>query len=148
MKTKQADCQASRRQSRQLIITLNVPESAIIKIEALDQSGQRYDVPDGELASLVGDYIVEGLHPVEETAGFPGLHDVDGDFELCDFEDEFDAELGPVVYHGVENRRLIPRDTRKLVLGHLLHQSLPNRGCWDELPPYWEIVFSMRMLLH
>jgi len=148
MKNQQPDCQASSPQTRQLIITLNVPESAIIKIEALDRFGKRYDVPDSEVASLAGDYVVEDLHPVGELACLSGLHGVSGNFELDDFEDELDEDLGPVVARGGESRRLIPGEARTFILGHLLRQRFLKNRCWDQFPPHWEIVFSVRHLLN
>ena len=148
MKNKQLNCRIEKPPSRQFVITLNVPESAIIRIEALDRSGERYDVPDSELALLVGDYVVEDLHPVGELACLPGLHDVSGDFEIDDCEGEFDEDLGPVAVRGGESHRLISGEARKFLLGHLLRQRLLGRQCWDQFPPHWEIVFSVSLLLH
>jgi len=53
---------------RQMIITLNIPESTIVRIEALDKSGRRYDVQGGEFAALITDYEVEEP-PAHSTGG-------------------------------------------------------------------------------
>jgi hypothetical protein len=148
MKNQQPGCQISKPPSRQFVITLNVPESAIIRIEALDRSGQRHDVPDSELALLAGDYVVEDLQPVGGLACLPELHDESGDFELDDCEDGFDEDMEPVAVQGGEGHRLIPREARTFLLGHLLRQRFLRRQCWDQFPPHWEIVFSVRTLLH
>ena len=148
MKNKQPDCQTGKPQSRQLIITLNVPESSIVRIEGLDQSGERYDVPDTEFASLAGDYVVEDLRPVSEHAYFSGFYDEGEDFELDDCEDEFDGGLGPVAARNAESRRLIPSQARTLILDHLLRQRFLKRLGREQFLPHWEIVFSVRVLLH
>lgn len=148
MKNQQSDRRTGTPRSTQIIVTLNVPESAIIRIEGLDNSGQRYDVPDSEFASLVGEYVVEDLRPVEEHGYFSGLYDEGGNFELDDCEEEFDGGLEPAAMRNAESRRLIPREARKLILGQLLRQKFLAGRCQEQVLPHWEIIFSMRALLH
>ena len=148
MEDQQLDCQSSMSQSWQLIITLNVPESAIIKIEALDQSGKRYDVPESGLGALVGEYEVAALHPVDEPDDFFEFHDANDDFELDDDIEEFGDDLGPVAVRRTGSRRLITRQTKMSILGHLLQQKFLRSRCEDACPSHWEVVLSVRMAMN
>ncbi len=94
-----------------MIITLNIPESTIVRIEALDKSGRRYDIPGGEFAALIGDYEVEDLHPLPDYGN--GFQDEDDYFELDDSESEFDGNPEPAAGCMAESRRLIPLRKRE-----------------------------------
>jgi len=113
-------------ETRQLVITLSVPDSDIIKVEALNKSGKRHKLPDEEFATLVGDDDVEDLLPVLEQAYVAGFSDANGDvFESGESgEESDDDDLEQVVVRGVVSRRLIRRGVRKLILGRLVKREL------------------------
>lgn len=115
--------QAESEDRRQLIITLSIPENEIIKIERLDEVGERFDVPDREFAALVGDHDVGDLLSVLEQVCVTENFDGDGDLELDDIEIELDDEFGPVVVRRVMSHRLILNELRKLMLGRLLRRA-------------------------
>jgi hypothetical protein len=131
---------------RQMIITLNIPESTIVRIEALDKSGRRYDVQGGEFAALITDYEVEALHPLPQPAY--GFEDEDDDFELEDFESEFDRDPEPAAGCMAESRRLIPQEVGMRALDRLLKQRFLKKLYQDRSLAYWEVVLSVRMLLN
>jgi hypothetical protein len=138
------DCQTTER--KQLIITLNLPESAIIRIEALDDSGARYDVPAGEFSTLIGDYEMEDLHPLPQPAFGPEFYAADGYFELDDCESELDDDPEPVAGCMAESRRLILQEAGMRALDRLLKQRF--REFQDRSLAYWEVVLSLRMRLN
>jgi hypothetical protein len=123
--------------SRQLVITLSVPDNEIVKVETLDKSGKKHKLPDEDFATLVGDYDVEDLLPVLEQAYAAGFSDANGDvFESGDSEEESDDDdLEQVVIRGVASRRLIRRGVRKLILGRLMRRELLRKQGPKAPPP-------------
>ena len=112
--------------SRQLVITLTVPDSEITMIEVVDKSGKRHKLQDEDFATLVGDRDVEGLLPVIEEAYVAGFSDANGDiFESDDSEEDTDDDdLEQVVVRGAASRMRIRRGVRKLILGRLVRREL------------------------
>jgi len=112
--------------SRQLIITLSVPDNEIIKVEALDKSGKRRKLQDEDFAALAGDRDVEGLLPVLEQAYVAGFSDANADVFESDDDEECadDDDLEQVVVRGAASRTIIRRGVRKLILGRLVRREL------------------------
>ena len=112
--------------SRQLVITLSVPDNEIIKVEAVDMSGKKRTLHDEDFATLAGDHDVEDLLPVLEQAYVAGFSDANGDiFETGDDEaDADDSDFEQVVVRGAASRMLIRRGVRKLILGRLVRREL------------------------
>jgi len=112
--------------SRQLVITLTVPDSEITMVEVVDKSGKRHKLQDEDFATLVGDRDVEGLLPVIEEAYVAGFSDANGDvFESDDSEEDTDDDdLEQVVVRGAASRMRIRRGVRKLILGRLVRREL------------------------
>jgi len=112
--------------SRQLIITLSVPDNEIIKVEALDKSGKKRKLQDEDFAMLAGDRDVEGLLPVLEQAYVAGFSDANSDIFESDSDEEEadDGDLEQVVVRGAASHTLIRRGVRKLILGRLVRREL------------------------
>ena len=112
--------------SRQLVITLTVPNNEITLVEVVDKSGKRHKLQDEDFATLVGDRDVEGLLPVIEEAYVAGFSDANGDiFESDDSEEDTDDDdLEQVVVRGAASRMRIRRGVRKLILGRLVRREL------------------------
>jgi len=148
MKIQPQGCQGDKIERRQMIITLNIPESTIVRIEALDKSGRRYDVQGGEFAALIGDYEVEDLYPLPQPDYGDGFQDADDYFELEDCESEFDGYPEPAAGCMAESRRLIPQEIGMRGLDRLLKQRFLKKLYQERSLAYWEVVLSVRMLLH
>jgi hypothetical protein len=112
--------------SRQLVITLTVPDSEITMVEVVDKSGKRYKLKDEDFATLVGDCDVEGLLPVIEEAYVAGFSDANGGvFESDESEEDADDDdLEQVVVRGAASRMRIRRGVRKLILARLMRREL------------------------
>lgn len=112
--------------SRQLVITLSVPDNEVINVEVLNKSGKRHKLRDEDFAALAGDCDVEGFLPVLEEAYVAGFSDANGDvFESDDGEETAnDDDLEQVVVRGVASRMLIRRGVRKLILARLVRREL------------------------
>jgi hypothetical protein len=122
--------------SKELIITLSVPDGDIVKVEAVDKAGKRQQLLDEDFATLVGDGDVEDLLPVLEQAYVAGFSDANSDvFESGDAGDEpDDDDLEQMVARGVASRRLIRRGVRKLLLGRLIKREMLRRQDRHESP--------------
>ncbi|HET7085552.1 MAG TPA: hypothetical protein VFI23_12325 [Rhizomicrobium sp.] len=146
MENKHRGCDTNRPQGRQLIITLSVPESALIKVEAVDKTGERHDVSEREYAALAGDYEVEDLHAPDELNYLSVLGAASSDFELDDDEEEFEDDMEPAVVRIPGSCRFIPPEARMAVLVHKLRQIFLIKRSQDHNLPRW--VLTVRMSLH
>jgi len=126
--------------------------------EARNRSGQAGDgsgdggrggaAAGGEFAALIGDYEVEDLYPLPQPDYGDGFQDADGYFELEDCESEFDGYPEPAAGCMAESRRLIPQEIGMRGLDRLLKQRFLKKLYQDRSLAYWEVVLSVRMLLH
>ena len=67
--------------TRELVLTLGVPDAEVIKVELLEKSGQRRELSEEEFAELAGENDGEDISPEEAYAA--GINDVTEDeFEL------------------------------------------------------------------
>jgi hypothetical protein len=111
----------------QLLITLSGPNSDVVRVETLDKSGTKHDVPDDDFAALAGDNDVEDLLPVLEEAYMAGFSDASSDvFESDDSESDA-HDLEKAVIRGDATQRLIRRGVRKLILARLLKRELQRK---------------------
>lgn len=67
--------QSKKKDSRELVVTLNASNGEITKIEELVSAGKRRVVSESDLATLAGDDIVEDLCEVFEAAYIAGVRD-------------------------------------------------------------------------
>ena len=112
----------------QLLITLSASDSDVVRVETLDKTGKKRDLPDDDFATLMGDQDVEDLLPVLEQAYMAGFADASTDvFESEDDESHREAEQDDIetaVIRGVASQKLIRRGVRKLILARLLKREL------------------------
>jgi hypothetical protein len=112
----------------QLLITLSGSHSDVVRVETLDKAGKKWDLPDDDFATLIGDQDVEDLLPVLELAYTAGFADAStGVFESEDDEGHGEADQDDIetaVIRGVASQRLIRRGVRKLILARLLKREL------------------------
>ena len=127
-------------ESKQLVIVLSFPQDEIIRVEAFDESGKRYDLLDRETAALIGNYDVEDL--LLATEHVMEFCDANGDFEFDDSDDEFEDELDPAAFHRAESRRFIRREVRKFILAQLLRHEVLRARLENYNPAQWEILFG------
>ena len=114
----------------QLLITLSGPESDVVRVETLDKSGKKRELPADDFATLVGDHDVEDLLPVLEQAYMAGFADAsrdvfDPDDERHHETDQDDIEMA--VVRGVASQRLIRRGVRRLILARLLKREIQRK---------------------
>jgi len=127
-------------ESKQLVIVLSFPQDEIIRVEAFDESGKRYDLLDRETAALIGNYDVEDL--LQATEHVMEFCDANGDFEFDDNDDEFEDDLDPAAFRRAESRRFIRREVRKFILAQLLRHEVLRARLENYNPAQWEILFG------
>jgi hypothetical protein len=110
-------------EGRMLMLTLSVRADEILRVESFDEYGNKYDVPDVELAALVGDYEIEDLLSVLEQVCVYRYFDEEDNFDFDDTEIKFDNDLEPVVVGRIASHRLIRNGIKKLILRRLLARA-------------------------
>lgn len=111
-------------ETKQLIFTLNAATGAIIKIEIVDASGKRKDIPREETVALAGK---DNLHEIEAAldeafeAGISSVFEPTDDDEPSD-ETEEEKELRRVLL-----MRLIGRNVRRRLQHRLVQRLILSR---------------------
>ena len=119
--------------TRELVLTLSMANGNVVKIEKLEKSGQRHQVTDEELATLIGEDEMDELGSVLEEAYVAGVGDAIGEQpaeEASDEElegDEADDVFGDFMFRLLARHHLVRRGIRRLVLRRVLgHEPMPN----------------------
>ena len=113
--------------TRELVLTLSVPDDEVIKVELLDQSGQRRELSEEEFAELVGENDGEDISPEEAYAA--GITDVTEDeFELDEEGGGEDEEIERFVLRKLVARQLLRRGVRRLILRRLRRRESIRRA--------------------
>jgi hypothetical protein len=113
--------------TRELVLTLTVPGDEVIKVELLDQSGQRRELSEEEFAELVGENDGEDISP--EEAYVAGITDVTEDeFELDEEGGGEDEEIERFVLRKLVARQLLRRGVRRLILRRLRRRESIRRA--------------------
>src|SRR4026209_64642 len=64
---------------REVVVTLSIANGNVVKIEKLEKSGQRHQIPEEELAVLIGEDEMDDLGSVLEEAYVAGVGDAIGE---------------------------------------------------------------------
>ena len=103
------------------MLTLAAPNGDVIKIEALEKSGQRRELDDDEFSALAGNDAVDLAAAVEQayaTGIADGLQDDLGE------DDEDEAEiLRRFILKVAAGRQLLRRGAHKLIVRRALHRQ-------------------------
>jgi hypothetical protein len=126
-------------EGRKLMLTLSVHAGEILRVESVDEYGEKYDVPDVELAALVGDYDVEELLSALEQICVYRYYDEDDNFDFDDTEIKFDDDLKPVVVGRIVSHRLIRDGIKKLILRRLLARVSDTER--SQTAAHWQAAF-------
>jgi len=133
MPNSRAAARDTSQSAKLLSFTIDPSTAQIVKLEALDASGARHELSDGEKASLVKGRSEQTLERVVERAFEAGMACVlDGESESEDkAETSEDMELThrllvPLIEHSAA-RKLIARDALdRAILDTLIEHSMTN----------------------
>jgi hypothetical protein len=121
--------------TRQIVLTLSVPEGEVIKIEKLDKNGHRQPMPEEEFAALAGDDDAEDLGEVLEGAYTAGISDALND-ELSAQEEDSDEDDDEIVrrfmLRRAAGRQLLRAGLRKFILRRRLRREVIERRAKSE----------------
>jgi hypothetical protein len=53
--------------TRELVLTLSIPDGEVVKVETPEKSGQRHELSEEEFAALAGEDEAEDISPEEAT---------------------------------------------------------------------------------
>ena len=113
--------------TRELVLTLGVPDAEVIKVEMLEKSGQRRELSEEEFAELAGENDGEDISPEEAYAA--GITDVsDDEFELDPEGGGEDEEIERFVLRRLVARQLLRRGVRRLILRRLRRREAIRRA--------------------
>jgi hypothetical protein len=109
--------------AKEIVLTLAAMNGDVIKIEALEKSGQRRELDDDEFSALAGKDAVDFAAAVEHayaTGIADGLQDDLGE----DDADEDEAEiLRRFILKVAAGRQLLRRGAQKLIVRRALHRQ-------------------------
>ena len=119
---------AQRRPSKQtdtkeLVLTLSVPDGEVIKVEMLDKSGQRKELSEEEFADLISE-DEEEISPEEAYA--VALADVsdEDEFELDEEGGADEEALERFILREMIARQLLRRGVRRFILRRLRKREM------------------------
>lgn len=112
--------------TRELVLTLSIPDGEVVKAEMLDKSGQRRELSEEEFADLAGE-DEEEISPEEAYAA--GIADASEEDELeLDDEGGMDEEaLERFILREMVARQLLRRGVRRLILRRLRKRKMSRR---------------------
>jgi|SwirhirootsSR3_FD_contig_31_9714116_length_1120_multi_4_in_0_out_0_1 hypothetical protein len=120
--------------TRQVVLTLSVPDGEVIKIEKLDKDGKRQPMPEAEFAALAGDDDAEDLGAVLEGAYTAGISDALND-EISEEEEDTEDEEEIVrrfMLRRAAGRQLLRAGLRKFILRRRLRREVMQRRTKSE----------------
>ena len=110
-------------ETKEIVLTLTAPNGDVVKIEALEKSGQRRELNDDEFSELAGNDAVD-LGDAVEQAYATGIADALQDDEDEGNEDEAEI-LRRFILKVAAGRQLLRRGAHKLIVRRAL---LRQRG--------------------
>src|SRR6516164_8685347 len=112
--------------SREVVLTLSVPDGEILKVEMLDKSGHRQAISEDEFDALTVEDERESS-PLEDAyaAGFNDASDEA--FEFDDQDGDEDEEIERWILREMGGRGHLRREVRHSVLRRLLRRDLIRR---------------------
>jgi hypothetical protein len=103
--------------TRELVLTLSIPDGEVVKVETLEKSGKRHELSEEEFAALAGEDEAEDISPEEAYAA--GITDATKDeFELDEEGDDEEA-IERSVLREMVTRQLLRRGVRRFILRRL-----------------------------
>jgi hypothetical protein len=103
--------------TKELVLTLSIPDGEVLKVETLEKSGQRHELSEEEFAALAGEDDAEDVSPEEAYAA--GITDgSDAGFEL-DEEGDDEEEIERSILREMVTRQLLRRGVRRFILRRL-----------------------------
>jgi hypothetical protein len=122
-------------ETRQVVVTLSVPDGDVLKVETLDKNGHRQPMPEEEFAALAGDDDAEDLGAVLEGAYTAGISDALND-ELSEEEEDSEEDEEEIVrrfmLRRAAGRQLLRNGMRKFILRRRLRRDLMQRQAKPE----------------
>jgi len=117
--------QGKQTATKELVLTMSVPDGEVVKVEMLDKSGQRKELTEEEFAALAGEDDGEEISPEEAYAA--GIADSSEDeFELEENGDE--EEIERFVLREMVARQLLRRGVRRFILRRLRRRGMMRKG--------------------
>jgi hypothetical protein len=119
--------------TKQLVLTLGVPDGDVIKVEKLEKSGQRREVSEEEFAALAGEEATE-LGEALEEAYSAGITDAINN-ELSEAEEDEEEEeeiLRRFILRRAAGRQLLRRGVRRFILRRLIRREAMQRRARPE----------------
>jgi hypothetical protein len=102
--------------TKELVLTLSIPDGEVVKVETLEKSGQRHELSEEEFAALAGEDDSEDISPEEAYAA--GITDSsEAGFELDEGDDEEEIERS--ILREMVTRQLLRRGVRRFILRRL-----------------------------
>ena len=112
-------------ETKEIVLTLTAPNGDVVKIEALEKSGQRRELNDDEFSQLAGNDAVD-LGDAVEQAYATGIADALQDDEEEGNEDEAEI-LRRFILRVAAGRQLLRRGAHKLIVRRALHRQRGTR---------------------
>ena len=108
-------------ETKEIVLTLTAPNGDVIRIEALEKSGQRRELSDDEFSALAGKDAVD-LGDAIEHAYATGIADALQDDEDEESEDESEI-LRRFILKVAAGRQVLRRGAHKLIVRRALHRQ-------------------------
>jgi len=99
-------------ETRQIVVTLHASNGGVIKVESLDEDGERTEVSEKEFAVLAGEDELDYLETALEEAYAAGVGDAIDESVGADDEDE---EYENSILREVAARELLRSGVRRLI---------------------------------
>jgi hypothetical protein len=112
-------------ETKEIVLTLTAPNGDVVKIEALEKSGQRRELNDDEFSALAGNDAID-LGDAVEQAYATGIADALQDDEDDENEDEAEI-LRRFILKVAAGRQLLRRGAHKLIVRRALHRQRGTR---------------------
>jgi hypothetical protein len=105
---------------KELVVTLDVANKKIVKVEEVEASGTRHPIADEDFAELVGEDEQETLVAALEEAYAAGAEDALED-ETAEDEGDGEARRRTILWEAAARQNL-RRSVRRLILGRALQR--------------------------
>jgi hypothetical protein len=114
--------QGKRTGTKELVLTLSVPDGEVIKVETLEKSGQRKELSEEQFAAFAGEDEGEDISPEEAYAA--GIADAGEDEFEFDEDGGDEEEIERFVLREMVARQLLRRGVRRFILRRLRRREL------------------------